>query len=273
MGPAWALVTATGIVPLGYAVWLSVTNQSVYATHRGAYVGLQNYRYAVFQHTFLAALGVTALFIVVDVSLQFVLAYLLATFLHLQLRGFRVMRTILLTPLMVTPVIVGLMFRFMFSPNIGVTYYLLHDIGLNPPWFTSPVFARLFVILLDTWLTTPFLMLMILAGMSALPTEPLEAASIDGASWWQRTRFVTMPALLPIITVALLVRIVDAARMFDQVYASTGGGPGTSTLTVAILGFNETFSYFQFGEGAAIAIALTLLMSPVYFIYLKLTRV
>lgn len=272
IAPAWVLVTAIGFIPLVYAVWLSLTNQSVYSPDH-AYVGLRNYSDAVFDRSFLSAGLVTALFVVVGVTLQFAIAYLLATFLHMQLRGFKIMRTILLTPLMVTPVIVGLMFRFMFTSHVGIAYYAEKAIGLNPPWFTDAIWAKVFVVMLDTWLTTPFMMLMLLAGMSSMPTEPIEAASLDGANWWQRTRYIIMPALLPVVTVALLVRIVDTARMFDQVYSSTRGGPGTSTLTVAILGYNQTFQYFQFGQGAAIAIALTVLMSPVYFFYIRLTRV
>jgi multiple sugar transport system permease protein len=266
------LVTVIGFIPLVYAVWLSVTNQGVYALDHG-FVGLRNYSDAVLDRGFLSAALVTALFVVVGVTLQFVIAYLLATFLHMQLRGFKIMRTILLMPLMVTPVIVGLMFRFMFTSHVGIVYYAEKAIGLNPPWFTDAFWARVFVVMLDTWLTTPFMMLMLLAGMSSMPSEPIEAASLDGANWWQRTRYIIMPALLPVVTVALLVRIVDTARIFDQVYSSTRGGPGTSTLTVAILGYEQTFQYFQFGHGAAIAIALTVLMSPVYFFYIRLTRV
>jgi multiple sugar transport system permease protein len=272
IAPAWVLIAVIGFIPLVYAVWLSLTNQSTYALNHD-YVGLRNYSFAVFQGSFLSSLLVTALFVVVGVVLQFVVAYLLATFLHMELRGFKIMRTMLLTPMMVTPVIVGLMFRFIFTPGIGIAYFTERAIGLNTPWFTSAIWAKVFVIMLDTWLTTPFMMLMILAGMSAMPDEPLEAASIDGANWWQRTRHVTLPALLPVVTVALLVRIVDAARMFDQVYSSTRGGPGTATLTVSILGYDQTFQYFQFGQGAAIAIALTVLLSPVYFFYLRLTRI
>ncbi len=272
IAPAWVLVTVVGFIPLVYAGWLSVTNQSVYSVNH-AYVGLRNYSYAVFQRGFLSSLLVTALFVVVGVVLQFVIAYLLATFLYMQLRGFKIVRTILLTPMMVTPVIVGLMFRFLFTSNIGIAYFTEKAIGLNAPWFTSALWAKVFVVMLDTWLTTPFMMLILLAGMSGMPAEPLEAASLDGANWWQRTRYIAMPALLPVVTVALLVRIVDAARMFDQVYSSTRGGPGTSTLTVSILAYDQTFQYFQFGQGAAIAIALTVLMSPVYFFYIRLTRV
>jgi multiple sugar transport system permease protein len=272
IAPAWVLVTTLGFIPLVYAVWLSVTNQSVYALDHG-YVGLRNYSDAVFQRSFLSALLVTALFVVAGITLQFVIAYILATFLYMQLRGFKIMRTILLTPMMVTPVIVGLMFRFMFTSHIGIAYFAEKAVGLDPPWFTSGIWSKVFVIMLDTWLTTPFLMLMLLAGMSGMPTEPLEAASLDGANWWQQTRYITMPVLLPVVTVALLVRIVDTARIFDQVYSSTRGGPGTSTLTVAILGYEQTFQYYQFGQGAAIAIALTVLMSPVYLFYVRLTRV
>ncbi|MEN2741651.1 sugar ABC transporter permease [Microbacterium sp. X-17] len=272
IGPTWLLVVFTGILPLVFALWLSVTNQGPNAAGN-EFVGLQNYLQAVFTPSFGESLAVTAIFVVFGVVLQFVIAYALASFLYLELRFFQVARTILLIPITITPVIVGLMFRFMFTPDIGVVFFAEKAIGINIPWFTDPLWGRVFIIMLDTWLTTPFLVLMILAGMSGLSAEPLEAASLDGAGWWQRTRFVTLPMLLPVITVALLVRIVDAARMFDQVYSSTRGGPGTSTLTVSILAYNDTFQYFEFGHGAAIAIALTVLMFPVYFFYIRLTKV
>ena len=213
------------------------------------------------------------MFVVVGIVIQFVAAYALASLLHQQMRGFQLFRTTLLIPMLLTPVVIGLIFRFMFQPSIGVMYYALHDIGISIPWFTDSFWAMVFVIMVDAWLNIPFLMLMILAGMAGMPEELLEAAKVDGANWLTRTRYVALPLLRPVITVALLIRVVDAARMFDQVYSTTHGGPGTSTTTATILAYEQTFSYFEFGQGAAMAIALTVLMFPVYFVYLRLTRV
>ena len=272
VGPAWIIVTATGIIPLGYGIWMSLTDQSIGAASE-RFIGLENYVTAVFTKSFVDSLMVTMLFVVCGIVIQFVIAYLLASLLHLQMRGFQVFRTILLVPMMLTPIVVGLIFRFMFTPNIGVLYFALRDIGLEIPWFTDTLWARVFIIMLDSWLTIPLLMLLLLAGMAGVSEESLEAAQLDGAGWWARTRYVVLPQLTPVITVALLIRIVDAVRMFDQVFATTRGGPGTSTMTVSILAYNQTFGYFAFGPGAAIAVALTVVMFPVYFFYLRMTKV
>lgn len=272
VAPAWILVTLVGIVPLGYAVWQSLTNQNTSAANQG-FVGLQNYLAAVFRPQFLDALLVTATFMVACTVLQFVIGYALAYFLNLQLRGYQLARSVLLIPMLLTPVVIGLVFKFLFTPEIGVIYQMLGTIGVHIPWFTDPFWGKVFVVLLDSWLFVPFVMLMMLAGLAGVSKDELEAASLDGAGWWRKTRYVTLPALVPVIAVTLTLRIVDTARMFDQVYSSTRGGPGTSTLTASLLIYNDTFAYYQFGFGAAMAVTLTLLLSPIYFVYIRLTRI
>ena len=210
---------------------------------------------------------------VVCTTVQFIIGYALAYFLNLQLRGYQIARSVLLVPMLLTPVVIGLVFKFMFTPKIGVVYAVLESVNVHIPWFTNTFWGKVFIVVLDSWLFVPFVMLMLLAGMSGISKDQLEAASLDGAGWWKKTRFVSLPALAPVILVTLLLRIVDTSRMFDQVYSSTRGGPGTSTLTTSILIYNDTFSSFQFGYGAAEAVTLTLLLSPVYFLYIRLTRI
>lgn len=272
VAPAWVLVGLIGIVPLGYAVWLSVTNQNLSAINND-FVGLRNFFSAVFRPDFGDSLVVTATFVVVCTVVQFLLGYVLAYFLNLQLRGHQIARSVLLIPMLLTPVVIGLVFKFMFTPKIGVVYNALEAIGIHIPWFTNTFWGKVFIVMLDSWLFVPFVMLMLLAGMAGLPAEQLEAASIDGAGWWRKTRYITLPMLAPVVMVALLIRVVDTSRMFDQVYSSTRGGPGTSTLTTSILVYNDTFINYQFGYGAAMAVTLTLLLSPVYFFYIRLTRI
>jgi multiple sugar transport system permease protein len=272
VGPAWVLVTLVGVVPTGYAVWLAFTNQGLAAIDHD-FVGLRNFTTAVFRPDFGQSLVVTATFVVACTIIQFVIGYALAFFLNMQLRGHQIARSILLVPMLLTPVVIGLVFKFMFTPQIGVVYNMLAAVGINVPWFTDTFWGKVFIVLLDSWLFIPFVMLMLLAGMASLPKDQLEAASIDGAGWWKKTRHISLPMLAPVITVAMLIRIVDTSRMFDQVYSSTRGGPGTSTLTTSILVYNDTFVNYEFGYGAAMAIALMLLLSPVYFFYIRLTRI
>jgi multiple sugar transport system permease protein len=261
-----------GVIPTGYAIWMSVTDQSLTASSPD-FVGLGNFVASVFTPAFLSSLGVTALFVVAGLLIQFTVGYLLAVLIHRQLRGFRIARTVLLVPMLLTPVVVGLIWQFMLSPGLGVITTFADLFGWHLNVFADPWSARLVVVLIDSWMFIPFVMLMLSAGMTALPEEPLEAAAIDGASWWQTTRYIILPMLRPVITITLLVRCVDAVRLFDVIFATTKGGPGTATQSVSMLTYTTTFQFYQFGYGAAMSIAVAVLMIPVYFIYIRLTRI
>ena len=263
---------AIGLIPVGYAVWMSLTSQDLASTSP-SFVGFDNYIRGVFTRQFLEALGVTLAFVVIGLVIQFVLGYLLAVCLHRQLRGFQIARTILLIPMLLTPVVVGLIWQFMFNPDLGIINAMFQLVGVDVNWLADSTSARAVVILVDSWMHIPFVMLMVVAGMSGLPQEPMEAAAIDGAGWWKTTRYIVLPMLKPILTIALLVRCVDIARLFDIIYATTQGGPGTATQSVSLVAYNATFLFYQFGPGAAMAVALGLIMFPVYFFYLKLTKI
>lgn len=272
VAPTWIFVLAIGIVPIGYAVWLSVTNLSLYADGV-RFVGFDNYLRVVFTPRFLETLGTTLLFVVVGLVLQFALGYLLATALHRQLRGFRIARTVLLIPMLLTPVVVGLIWQFIFNPDLGIINAVLGVFGVDLNFFGDPLLARGLVVLIDAWMHVPFVMLMLVAGMASVPQEPLEAAAIDGAGWWQTTRYVVLPALAPVIMVTLIVRCIDIVRIFDIIFSTTRGGPGTSTETVSMLSYVTTFQFYEFSDGAAMSVALAALMFPVYFLYIRLTKV
>ena len=272
VAPTWIFMLAIGIVPIGYAVWLSVTNLSLYADG-SRFVGLDNYFRVVFTPRFLETLGATLFFVVVGLVLQFAVGYLLATALHRQLRGFRIARTVLLIPMLLTPVVVGLIWQFMFNPDLGIINAVLGVFGVDLNFFADPLLARGLVVLIDAWMHVPFVMLMLVAGMASVPDEPLEAAALDGAGWWQTTRYVVLPALAPVIMVTLIVRCIDIVRIFDIVFSTTRGGPGTSTETVSMLSYVTTFQFYEFSDGAAMSVALAVLMFPVYFLYIRLTKV
>ncbi|GAA1686755.1 sugar ABC transporter permease [Microbacterium lacus] len=261
-----------GLLPIGYAVWMSVSNQSPTAPSAG-FVGLANYVAAVFTPAFGQALLVTLILVVFGLIIQFTFGYLLASLLHRQMRGYQIARSILLVPMLLTPVIVGLIFKFIFSPDLGIIFFVQQAIGVNLPWFSDPAFARGLILIIDAWMHIPFVMLMLLAGMASMPQEPLESASIDGAGWWQTLRYITLPMLAPIITITLLVRTVDTARLFDIIYTSTEGGPGLATVTASLSAYERTFQFYEFGQGAAMAVALAVIMFPVYFLYVRLTKV
>lgn len=261
-----------GIVPVSYAVWMSLTDQSLTAASP-SFVGLDNYLQAVLTPQFLGSLGVTLLFVLFGLLTQLVLGYLLAVCLHRQLRGFKIARTILLIPMLLTPAVVGLTWNFMFNPDLGVVAAIQGALGADVNWLADPLLARALVVMVDSWMNIPFVMLLVAAGMASLPQEPVEAAAIDGAGWWQTTRYVVMPLLRPVLIIALLVRCVDIARIFDHIFTTTQGGPGTATQSVTLMAYNSTFQFYQFGHGAAMSVALAAIMFPVYFLYVRLTKI
>lgn len=265
-------MVAIGVIPGAFAVWMSVTDQSL-LSGTGRFVGFQNFALAVFTPRFLTSLGVTLLFVVLGLIVQFVFGYLLAVALHRQLRGFQIARTVLLIPMLLTPVVVGLIWNFMFNPDLGIIGAFLHLFGVDVNFFADPALAIGVIVLIDSWMFIPFVMLMLVAGMSGIGDEVREASALDGANWWQMTRYVMLPMLKPVITVTLIVRCVDIVRLFDTIYTTTKGGPGTSTSTVSLISYSTTFQYYEFGQGAAMAIALTLVMFPVYFLYIRMTKV
>jgi multiple sugar transport system permease protein len=270
--PTWVFMLAVGVVPAGLAVWLSLTDQSL-TSGTGQFVGIQNFVYGVFTRRFLDSLVVTLVFVVLGLIVQFVFGYLLAVALHRQLRGYQIARTVLLIPMLLTPVVVGLVWNFMLNPDLGIIGALVGLFGVNVNFFANPGLAVGVIVLIDSWMFTPFVMLMLVAGMTGISDEVRQAAALDGANWWQQTRYVILPMLKPVITVTLIVRCVDIVRLFDTIYTTTKGGPGTATSTVSLVSYATTFQYYDFGQGAAMAIALTVVMFPVYFFYIRLTKV
>ena len=270
--PTWLFMLVVGVVPAALAVWLSVTDQSL-TSGSGQFIGIQNFVLAVFTPRFVGSLGVTLVFVMLGLIVQFVLGYLLAAALHRQLRGFQVARTVLLIPMLLTPVVVGLVWNFMFNPDLGIIGAIVSLFGVSVNFFANASLAIGVIVLIDSWMFTPFVMLMLVAGMTGISDEVRQAASLDGANWWQLTRYIVLPMLKPVITVTLVVRCVDIVRLFDTIYTTTKGGPGTATSTVSLISYATTFQYYDFGQGAAMAIALTVLMFPVYFLYIRLTKV
>lgn len=272
-GPTWLFMIVVGLIPIGYAVWMSFTDQSLTSDTPNAFVGFANFERAVFTERFADSLLVTLIFVVFGIFIQFTLGYLLAVVLHRQLRGFQIFRTVLLIPMLLTPVVVGLVWQFIFQPDLGVIATILEPLGIKMNVFANTAMARGLIIFIDCWMHIPFVMLMLVAGMTGVSQEPLEAAAVDGAGWWNTTRYIMLPMLRPVITIALLVRCVDIVRLFDTVFTTTQGGPGTSTATVTMLAYQSTFQYFQVGDGAALSIAIAVIMIPVYFFYVRLTKI
>ena len=224
-------------------------------------VGLDNYRQALGDPVFLEALLTTARFVVLAVTIETILGLGLALLVAREVRFIRQIRTMLILPMIVTPVVVGIVFRLIYASDAGLFASLAHMIDLDPPQILSSGSGAFWgLVFLDVWEWTPLLLLILLAGIQSMPVEPFEAARVDGAGAWRTFVDHTLPLLRPAILVAVTLRSIDALTTFDQVYVLTGGGPGTSTQLISIYGYTTFFQFQQVGYAAAMLFMVALVV-------------
>ncbi|MFM7685263.1 MAG: carbohydrate ABC transporter permease [Actinomycetota bacterium] len=271
--PAWAMLVALFAVPIGVGAYLSTRSDKIGAFVPGKGVGLDNFRRDVFDAGFVAALVTTLVITVIGLAIQLPVGMGLAVLLNRNLRGSRIYRTTLLLPMLLTPVAVGLMWRFMLDTDLGVVNWLLDSVGLSRiGWLGEKWAARVSIALVDSWQSIPFVMLMTLAALSTLPEGPHEAARVDGATSWKVFRHVTLPMLRPVLYITLMIRLVDSLKLFDIIYILTRGGPGTATETLGLLAYNTGFNFLETGRAAALGVAVAVITIPVYLLWLRAQR-
>jgi len=203
----------------------------------------------------------TARFVFFAVTIEVVLGLCLALFCAREGRLIRALRATLIVPMVVTPVVVGIVFRLIYASDVGLLASFAKSVGLSPPQILgSPTGAFWGLVFLDVWEWTPLLFLILLAGIQSLPVEPFEAAKVDGAGAWRTFVDHTLPMLKPAILVAVTLRAIDALTTFDQVYVLTRGGPGTSTQLIAIYGYQTFFTFQQAGYAAAMMIMVAVVV-------------
>jgi multiple sugar transport system permease protein len=175
-----------------------------------------------------------------------------------------VARALLIVPMMVTPVVVGVIWRMALNPDYGVINYLLSLLHVaGPDWLSSPSLAMVSIVLTDVWLSTPFVTIIIIAGISSLPRDPFEAAKVDGANAFQSFFYITLPLLKPVIWVAVMFRLIDSFKRFDSIFIMTGGGPGIATETLNLYAYNTAFFYMDTGYASALASFLFIIIAVV----------
>jgi multiple sugar transport system permease protein len=268
IAPAVVLLAASVAVPIVVVVWLSLTDASL-AGSIPEFIGLANYVSAVvYNGRFYNALFVTVVFVVGAVLSQFLFGFGFALLLWGREKRRKIFMPILLAPMFITWIAIGLIFRFLLSPEIGVVPYLLGFVGLGGiPWLSDPTWAMISLIISDTWEWTPFIMVLTLAGLESLPKAPHEAARTDGASDLEVFRDVTLPLMKPVIATALLIRSIEASKVFPKVLGMTNGGPGIATESVSFLIYKTGFTNFNLGPAAAQAVTVTLMV--VGFVYVS----
>ncbi|MBT9176943.1 MAG: Lactose transport system permease protein LacF [Firmicutes bacterium] len=255
--PLIVVLLAVLIYPLIFSFWVSLHDYRLTALHEVQFVGLANYIGLSGKMSYWNALRNTLIFVFLAVGLQTIIGFGLALLLHRPSRFRNFFRAVLLTPMFITPIAVGLMFRFMLNLQVGVLPYLLDKVGVTIDWF-SPRLALFSIILIDVWQWTPFMLLLLLAGLESLPVEPFEAARVDGASAWSTFWKVTLPLMRPVLIMALIIRMLDAFKVFEYIYAITQGGPGERTETILWHIYKVGFRFFRMSEAASMAYVLVL---------------
>ena len=247
--PAVLFVAVMMVFPLAYTLRLSFYEWSMSAIIPPKWVGLANYTVLlVHDARFLWSIVRTFAFTIVAVGVETLLGITIALLFNQEFRGKNILKTLFLLPMIATPVAIGLVWLLIYEPTIGFANKFLSLLHIPPQlWLGSTQQVLGSLVIVDVWQWTPMIALVVLAGLSSLPTEPYEAAQVDGASRWQVLINITLPLLQPTILVAILLRSIDALKTFDIIYAMTSGGPGFSSETINIYAFVQGFSYFRLG--------------------------
>lgn len=234
------------------------------------FYGFQNYAEILTDDTFWVAVKNTLLFVVLAVVFETLLGTLFALFFNSGFRFMKLYRTVVLVPMLLPPITVALTWKMMYDYNFGIFNFLLKTIGLSPvEWLSSTDWALLSVVLTDIWQWTPFVFLVILASLQSIPLEIYESAQVEGASYVQSLRYITLPLLRPALALVLLLRTIDTFRVFDKMYVLTGGGPGNATETITYYIYRYGFRYFQTGYAAAASIIMVIMVLILSIPYIK----
>jgi multiple sugar transport system permease protein len=260
LGPSLLYLAAFAIYPLFYSLRLSFTDLTA-ASGTGHWVGLRNYGDLMFDPQFWNAAENSVVMVVLSVSFQIVLGVALAVFFNLRLRGSSIVRGILVMPMLITPIVVGVMWRALLNPDWGIANWAISQLGFEPPnWLGSIGMAMKTLIIVDVWQWTPFVFIIVFARLQALPQEIFQAAQIDGAGHFAIFRRITLPLLMPAIFFAAVFRAVDAFRSFDLIYGLSYGGPARSTTTLSFFSFQNGFQFQNYGYAAAAAYMMLLFL-------------
>ncbi len=265
--PAGVVVAAVILFPWVFTLYMSVQDFHVGGSSR--FAGADNYLRMFGDERFGWAVVRTFYFTALSVVLPLILGVAAAVCFHREFRGRGIARTIFIMPMMATPVAIALVWTMMFHPQLGVLNYLLTSVGLPPSeWVYSPNTVIPTLAMVETWQWTPLVMLIVLGGLASLPTDPYEAAVLDGASGWQVFRHVTLPLVWPFVMVAAVIRGVDALKAFDTIFVISNGGPGTASETLNILLYLQAFSFYDIGYASAVVVVFFALILVVTLLLL-----
>ncbi len=272
--PAAIFLIAFFIYPIVLLVVDSFYQYDINKLNVKEFVGLSNYIKALTSDRFIKTTANTVLYVVLAVGIEFILGIILALLLSTGFRGSNIIRTLLLSPLMLAPLVAGLIWKFMLSDQFGIVNWTLYNIGiLSDPhkvlWLSDERYSLISCAIADIWLTTPFMMLVLLAGIQGISKDLYEAAKIDGASRSQTFWFVTLPSLIPVATTAIIIRVIDAARSFDIIWVLTQGGPNFSSEILSTYMYKQLARYGRIGSASAMAVIFMIMLLAVSALFMK----
>src|SRR5215212_1784321 len=269
--PSAAFLLLMTIFPTIYSLWMSVQQYNLSRPDLAHFVGGRNYAQLLSDDIFWKAVRITLTFSVSVLVLQFLVGFFIANLFDRERRGMNLLRTLFIIPVFASPVALGLTWRYMYQPGYGLINYLLESVGLpRVNWLASTEWALPAVIVADVWQWTPFVALILLAGMQSISPEITEAAELDGLTRFQYLWRIVLPLLTPIIVVVGLIRLIDALKTFDLIYIITRGGPGTATYTLPLHAYATGFASFLMGPSAAIAWVVVIIVNVCATIFLWL---
>lgn len=271
--PTLILLILVNIFPLFYSLYLSFNEYSVISNQPPEWVGLENYQQILmnersrYWHNF----TVTGKYAVLSVGLQMLIGFGLAMLLRERFRGSGLITTLILIPMMLSPVVVGLFWKLIFDPSKGIfNYFVYTNAAGGDQWLSDPTLALWAIVIVDVWMWSPFVMLLCLSGLSAIPNYLYEAAAIDRASAFFQFRRITLPQVAPLLLIAVLFRTIEAFKAFDLVMGLTGGTPGDATETVAVRLYREAFlGKFNTGASSALAYIVLIVIIAVSNLYIR----
>ncbi len=271
--PGLTYLVGVRVAPALFTLTLSLTDWKLARGGSPHFVGLANYARLAHDGPFLEAVGRTLLFASVATGLELVLGVAIALFVNREMRGRTALRAVLLTPMVITPAVVGLIWYILYHRSIGPLNWLLSLLDLPPVgWLTSPRMALASLILTDLWHWTPFMFLLALSALQVVPAELYEAAAVDGGTRRQVFRLITLPLIRDTLVVGCILRSMDAFEIFAEPFVMTGGGPGRATETVSLFIYKSAFTFFEMGYAGAMIAASILLIASVYSVYLRHVR-
>ncbi len=253
-----ALIT---LGPFFYDVYLSLTDRYLASADPTQFIGLKNYLYIFKNMSFWKATFITLQYVFITVILEVLIGFTMAILFQLGFRGKKILRSMILLPMVTTPIAIAFMWRIIYNPTLGILNYLLSLLKIEGIlWVSDPKTSLASVILVDIWQWTPFTFLVFSAGIATLPLDPFEAAIVDGAGFFQMVIYIMLPILKPIIAIIVLFRIVDSFKTFDIIYVLTGGGPGVTTETLNIHTYLNAFKFLKMGYACALSIILIIII-------------